>query len=1081
MSFLVSKRKPGFISLLLILATFIVPMATPIALAQSSKGILTGTVTDPSGAVVSGATIRMTNSATGTVRETVSTGDGSYRLDAVDPGNYKVEVTVGGFKSVTLNDVPIAAGQASTSDFKLEIGTQGEVVNVTADNTVILQQQDGARSNTLDQRQIVELPIAGLNPTNLVFTLPGVVSPGQAGGFVQGLEYSINGLRPRANSNLLDGTENNDISIQGQAYQPTLRDGYQEVSVLGGDNTAEYGRGGGAVVNVISKGGTNQFHGSLYDVIFTSALASLSSGQKANEGLVSVPVLTENQFGGSFGGRVIKDKLFFFGTYQEDRTRAGGATATGVVPTEAGFNQLRALFPQGTSANLDLYLNAIGNLRGTINPVLVALGGGRPSIQFATVSVAGTQPINDHQFLTRWDFTPDSNNTFTARYVYDNSIFANQFPTIFPGFEVDVPGKTHNAYLSWTRSFSPTWTNEFRFSFGRFEALFTNRNQAAIDFGSTIAFSGTPISGVGLAATFPQGRILNNFQYQDTITHTAGAHTLRGGVDLTRQLTKEFIPFNNRGTLTFTAAPGGFSSFANFIEGFSGTSGVFASKVFGDPVIYPNRFQQAYFVNDSWKVKANLTLNLGLRYENYGTPANVLPFPAFGGLDVPFDTRVEQKGDNNNFAPRVSFAYSPRFGSSGMLGRFFGEDKTVIRGGYAVSYDAFFDNILLNTAAASPNVFGSTITTVQTGRGLTNVGPGTLPTTGAPSRATGVTSISSDLVNPMTQVWNLGIQREVIGNMILDVAYVGSRGERLFINEQLNPGVNNVRLDPTRSGITVRTNGGDSNYNSLQTRLERGFKNGLFFRATYTYSKAIDNTNSEVFLTAGGSSAGSNPFDRSVDRGVADFDVPHRGTLAFVYDIPTPKTDMRLVRGLLGGYTLSGNYRIQSGAVSAPYVGGFDLNGDLNAFNDRPSIGNPNAPATSVAFANSLGAFEPCSTGFCDVNGNAINPSNARYIVDPDNRTNIAGRNTLRAPKVNSLDLSMQKRIKFYERHALEIRVEFFNVFNHPQFTWDNSLSITDVTSTFFNRPDLNDGGIAYPTNGQSFGRYGRIQLRYSF
>src|ERR1051325_536644 len=215
MSFLVSKRKLGFLSLLLILATFIAPMATPIALAQSSKGILTGTVTDPSGAVVSGATIRMTNNATGTVRETVSTGDGSYRLDAVDPGNYKVEVTVSGFKTITLNDVPIAAGQASTSDFKLEIGTQGEVINVTADNTVILQQQDGARSNTLDQRQIVELPVAGLNPTNLVFTLPGVVSPGQASGFVQGLEYSINGLRPRANSNLLDGTEKNDISIHG--------------------------------------------------------------------------------------------------------------------------------------------------------------------------------------------------------------------------------------------------------------------------------------------------------------------------------------------------------------------------------------------------------------------------------------------------------------------------------------------------------------------------------------------------------------------------------------------------------------------------------------------------------------------------------------------------------------------------------------------------------------------------------------------------------------------------------------------------------------------------------------------------
>src|SRR5262249_45176042 len=269
---------------------------------------------------------------------------------------------------------------------------------------------------------------------------------------------------------------------------------------------------------------------------------------------------------------------------------------------------------------------------------------GRPAIELATVTTQGTQPINDHQFLSRWDWTPNSNNTFTARYVYDNSIFQNQFPTIFPGFEVDVPGKAHNVLLSWTRSFSPTWTNEFRFGYGRFEALFTPRNQSAIDFGPALAFGGTTITGLGLSALFPQGRILNNFQYQDTVTHTMGTHTIRAGVDLTRQLTKEFIPFNNRGSLAFSTG-GPFGSFRNFIDEFSGVQGVFASKVFGSPVIYPNRFQQAYFVNDSWKVMPNLTLTLGLRYENYGTPSNVLPFPAFGGFGVPFDTRVEQKGD----------------------------------------------------------------------------------------------------------------------------------------------------------------------------------------------------------------------------------------------------------------------------------------------------------------------------------------------------------------------------------------------------------------------------------------------------
>ena len=200
--------------------------------------------------------------------------------------------------------------------------------------------------------------------------------------------------------------------------------------------------------------------------------------------------------------------------------------------------------------------------------------------------------------------------------------------------------------------------------------------------------------------------------------------------------------------------------------------------------------------------------------------------------------------------------------------------------------------------------------------------------------------------------------------------------------------------------------------------------------------------------------------------------VPHRGTLAFVYDIPAPKSDRRLLRGILDGYTVSGIYRIQTGAVETPFVGGFDLNGDLRAFNDRPSVGNPDAPRSSVAFANSLGAFDPCPGGFCDINGNPINPQDARFIVDPDNRINIAGRNILRAPKTNDLDLSLNKSFRLpFETQKLEVRVEFFNVFNHPQFTWDLTQSNGDVTNPFFNRPDLNGGGS----------RTGRIQVRYSF
>jgi outer membrane receptor protein involved in Fe transport len=1078
------KFKSLAFAVTLVMLSAVVPLFAGSAFAQSSKGIVVGTVTDPSGAVVAGATVRITNIATNVARETSTSSEGNYRLEAVDPGKYKVEVKASGFKTVTLENVTVEAAQATTTDAKLEVGTQTEVVNVNADSGVVLQKQDGARADTLESRQIVDLPIAGLNPVNLVFTLPGVTAPGVlAGGFVQGTEFNINGLRARANNQLIDGADNNDNAITGQQIQPILRDGYKEVSVLGGDNSAEFGRSGGAVVNVVTKSGTNQFHGSVYDVIDTSALASLSPGQKVNNGLVSTPVYTQNSFGFSLGGPIKKDKLFFFGTFQPTRTRAGGTSASAIVPTEAGFNTLRSLFPQGASPNLDRYLGVVGNLRGTTNLVNFGLGGGRPDVQFGTATTFAPTPVNTWDFLTRIDWTPTEKDSFAARYLFTDQLVTNQFPTPFEGFAVDVPSRVQNFYANYTRVLGPRMTNEFRVSYGRFNVLFGARDQAALSFGPEFQFAGTTISGAGvlggISATFPQGRVFNNYQFQDTVTYAIGTHTFRAGADIVRQVAKDIVPFNDRGTLVFSSG-GGFPTLGNFVDGFSGTQGTFASKVFGSPVVYPNALQQAYFVTDSWRVRSNLTLNLGLRYENYGTPFNVLPFPAFAGFGVPIDTVAKQKGDNNNFAPRFSFAYTPHF-APWLFGT---GDKTVIRGGYGVSYDLFFNNILDNNAASSPNVFAvSTLGSTVGGRGFANAGVNSLPDTGVPNPKAAITTIPANLRNPMTHTWNFGIQRELPGKFILDTAYVGTRGTRLFINEQFNPGINSVREHADRGSVVARTNGGDSIYHSLQTRVERGYKDGLLFRFAYTYSKAIDDVNSEVFVTSGGASRAANPFDRRSDRSVASFDVPHRAVWTAIYDIPGPKKGWQ---GQLAGYwTVSGIYRFQSGAVETPFVGGIDLGGDLENFNDRPAIVNLNAPPNSVGILASLvGATSP--TGYIDANGNPVDPGHVKYLVDPAVRTNIAGRNTLRADMVHQVDLSLNKQFHLpFEGHKLEVRLDFFNVFNHPNYTWANpaigsDVGNGDVLNPFFNQPRANDGGIGGPV-GTPVGRYGRFQVRYSF
>jgi hypothetical protein len=1089
------KRLEFLLTLLVVLALGAFASAS----AQTSKGFVAGVVEDQNGAGIANASVKITNLTTGVARDTTADGSGNFRLDAVDPGAYMLEVSATGFKTAKLDKIEVNAAQTLNLPVKLEIGSPTEQVVVSAGNEVVVQSADGTRVNTIGEREIRDLPVLGLNPVNLVFTLPGVAdvggANGVAAGFVQGTEFSINGLRPRGNNQLIDGLDNNDNSITGQVYQPTVRDAYSQVTVLGGDYSAEFGRAGGAVVNVITRSGSNQFHGSAYDIIQNSAFDALTPGQKSQSELTEVPQFSQNTFGFSLGGPVVQNKLFFFGTFQADLVRAGGVTGRAVVPTQNGINQLRALFPVGASPNLDQYLAIVGDLRGATNLINVPIGGGRPDIEFGTATRFSSQPINTYDYLARVDWSASDKNSLSFRYLANKQLFTNQFPdpstgvtgSQFPGFEIDVPSLTQNMFISDTYVISPRTVNEARFGYGRFNLFFGPRDIELATGGPQFVFSGTTISTIGLSQLFPQGRIFNNYQFQDTLTHTVGNHTLRFGTDILTQRAKQFVPINTRGTLTF-AAGGDFPTFGNFLDSFSGVGTGAAAKVFGEGTDFPNVTTYAFFVNDAWKIRPNLTLNLGLRYERFGTVANNAAFPAFTGFDAPLQTRVEQQPDNNNWGPRISFAYSPNF-NSGWARKVIGDNKTVIRGGFAVNYDVFFNNILSNIAATSPNALGTTVLGATIGgRGIPNFTEAALPATLVANPQAGQNTIPADLQNPQTYVWNFGIQRELPGHNVLDVAYVGTRGTHLFINEQLNPGIPgstnaNGRVFASRGSVISRTNGGDSHYHGLQMRLERSLRNNLLYRATYTFQKTIDNTNSEIFATTGGNSIGSDPFDRRVDVGVSDFDVPHIFTLSGLWEIPGAGSGFW--RELTGGFQFATIWRYQSGNVSSPFITGIDLNGDLSGTNDRPSISNPLAPATSVGFANSLAANQGCgasATGFFDINCNPVTLNDVRYLVDPSIRTGIAGRNTLRAPAYHQFDMSLQRSFKIpftpWEQDRFELRFDYFNVFNTPIFRFEvGGFASGDVTDPNFNRPDLNSG-VSVGTAGA---RSGRLQLRYVF
>lgn len=1056
--------------------------------AQTSKGFITGNIVDPNGAAIPNANITIKNLRTGTVRQTQSLADGYYRLDAVEPGTYNMEVSATGFNLIKTENLVVTAAQ--TAEFNVQLTVTGTTasVDVIDGGGSELQSTDGARSNTLNDRQITDLPVGGLNPLNLALTLPGTIDIAQtrSAGRVQGIEFSVNGLRPRSNNQLIDGLDNNDNAVNGQAYVPTLRDGYNEIAILQSNYSAEFGRGGSAVVNLITRSGSNEFHGSAYDILQNSFLNSRTPAQRAND--LDKPKFTRNTFGGSLGGPIVKSKLFFFGTFQADLFPNSTSTEA-IVPTAAGFNALRAAFPQGASRNVDYYLGVVGNARGVTSPFTLSLGSGRPAVEFATVAQIVPQNLNAYDSIGRVDFIPTDKDIFSVRYLFNKMNYENQFPTVFAGYEVDSPTLIHNVYGSYTRVFSTNFTNEARIGYGYMDLQFAPRNEAVGQDGPEIQFSGSGlgrgITQVGLSRSLPQGRTFNNFQFQDTATYTLGNHTFRAGADLNYQRSNYLVSLNSRGSLVFTQteevrdpATGNIiqpaaTPLENFARGFTGSGGSL-NRVFGLKEFAPKMFFQNYFINDEWRVRNNLILNLGLRYENYGTPFNEARFPAFAGFGVPIDTVVAQKHDNNNFAPRFSFAYTPDF-ADGFGNKIFGDKDTVIRGGFAVNYDVFFSNILVNTASTSPNIrslqiLGQTApNTNATGTAFV----GGLPTDAPFSATAAITSIEPNLQNPESYVYNFGIQRRVGQNYTLDIAYVGSRGLKLFIGEQINPtivvGTGTRRLNTSRGSVILRTNGGDSNYNSLQMRFERAYKNGFTFRSTYTYSKTLNNVNSDVYTNTGGSPLPSNPFDRSTDRGRASYDIPHVATLSGIFDVPTFGAE-GFLRKIVSGFTLGAIYRIQTGAPESVYVAGIDLNRDGTSVNDRPVLYNPNAPANSVAIRSTL--FGIAGSGYVDANGNAIDINNARYVVDRNLRTGIVGRNTLRGPSFQTLDVSLSRNfgLGFTGMDSLrfQVRADFFNVLNTPSFLPGTG----DVLSTSFNNPYSFSAGTA---------RTGRLQFRFVF
>jgi outer membrane receptor protein involved in Fe transport len=1044
---------------------------------QTSKGTIAGIVRDKTGAVVSGAKVTVTSQETSETRSAVADERGAFRIDAVNSGHYTVNVVAGGFEAATTRGLNVTPSIVTTFDPVLTVGEVSQAVTVEA-NSNNINTENGQLSSTVSTAELAKVPIFTLNPIELLQTVPGVQIVDQNLG-INGIggnfeQIEVNGARPRSNNFMMDGQDINDVGIGGQAFSIQIPDAYQSVTALTNSASAEYGRSGGAVVNLITKAGTNQFHGDVWELYTGSGLDSLDGITRQGKPYASNPKARydQHQFGFTAGGPIWKNKLYGFGALQLARFYGNSQPGAIELPDAAGYAQLTAIGgPQVALLDSYLsggqYLTAYTNI-GDANAYKISpragctVGCSISTALFERPPVAQQSP--ETQWIYRIDFIPSAKDTFNVRYLHDRSNFNPYLPlntSGLPGFDSEVGGPAEVGQGTWTHVFSAHMLNELRASETRVNFLFkptpeTVANPLSKNY--NITFSGQGFGGtnpLGISQNMPQGTNEELYQFQDTVTWTRGRHTLRFGADIGRQLETDVVAQNALGGLVF-AKGGALSALDNFLDNFLGASGS-AGITFGPTRIDPHTWKSAVFVQDDVKLTSDLTINLGARYDYLTAPENSLQFPAID-LNNPFapvNTVVKAKNDTNNIAPRFGFAWNPHMS-------IFSDGKTVFHGGIGVFYDTDFTNIATNGAQSSPNAPTGLLTSPN-GRGLANATTliGTISPVLSPQSS--VLSIASNLVNPLTWQWNFGLERQLPSQVKLTVNYVGNHAEKLYANQQFNYFVNGSRINPTRNAINVRANRADAEYNSLQTEVSRQFSRGLFFRVAYTYGKDLDDA-SDVFATFASPtmySANLTPNGLRQDWGPSVWDHRHYVSFSYVWSPTGFRSNNAPADMLLSAFTrhisISGTTQLQSGYHSSFNVSGLDTNGDGSAANDRPIVGNVHKPIDTVGFDGTYLDLTP-GVYYDGVTLNPTTPDNVHWLVPngPQFTTQEVGRNSFVNPNAQYWNIAVEKDIPstwlHFERGMFVFRVEAQNFTNHNNIA-PLDINLLDIgTSSYLNK-----------------------------
>jgi len=1071
--------------------------------AQTFRGTILGTVTDSSGAAVAGATVTIKNMDTGLIRTTTSNASGEFNVPELPIGTYRVTIEQNGFQTSVTTGVIVQVASNARVDASLKPGEVKQQVVVSGESISEVETTNDTLGGTLTQENVKDLPINGRDYTKLIYLTPGIAgspdqisdSPGSFGVF------SLNGARGRSNNFMLDGTDMNDgyrndpvINQAGVFGTPATIlpiDAISEVRVLS-NYEPEYGRNSGAVINIVTKSGSNQFHGDALEYFRNDGLDARNFFNDA--GTTKAP-FHNNQFGGSIGGPIVQDKTFFFGDYEGQRERVG-VVSLACVPDPA----------------------EIATLGGASNSVIASLLSRNPwplpNIAGATsndsgcdtdnASVVAPSFNNSNNFIIKIDHNFNQNNLLTGRYYFgnDNQVFplALTGGGILPGFGTETPTRAQLVSISYVTILSPTKVNEVRFGWNRLGEGFlpedSNFQPSSIGLvtGTGIAGNGLPVIDVGdfaqLGASHsdPRTRVDQNWQALDNFSWKIGKHEIKFGYDFRRTTIHQFLGANYRGELDF-------NDLEDFLAGTIDDGG----QTTGNAIRNTYQNSHGIYVQDSFHVMPRVTVNYGLRWDYFGVMketnnlfSNITSFDTVGQTFTL--TQVGSAGlgslynpDHKDFAPRVSVAWDV-----------FGTGRTVIRSGFGIFFDQFSQDIFLGhlpydtvfDPGPAYNPFGpAPIFSVGTQASIVSGSSPFLPAGSTPSGD--VFSVTRHFPSPYLENFNLNIQQQLSKKTVLQIGYVGSEGHRLTRFRDINqPGlaaitstdlafaaVNSFSFpDPANPmgppitgpcvtagvptggpGCIVEINpasrvfannpygavavnqeetSAKSNYNALQASLRVNGWHGVTSIMNYVWSHSLDTaSDSEDFIpNAAQPNDSTNP---QLEYGNSNFDIRNRFTWIFGYQLPHMGGDWQRLKN---GWGFDSTVTLQDGQ---PFTLNYNFEGDFSGSGeefDRPDVvgpvqynsSNPNEflnlasfaiPCAPTAFA--LGTVSP--TPGIQGDGQDCVPGTRHF--------GNLGRNSLRGPTFKQWDFAVFKDTAITERVGVQLRVEIFNILNHPNFS----------------------------------------------